>query len=155
MKMLLIAVLLLTGCSTCNHPQWDMDPEFYDYAAQFYLEWDLLKGVTHPVADLSIRFAPQKELSAVAKNAVGVCDFDGNIKILRSFWDKSSPSVREILIFHEMGHCVLGKKHTKKVFACPEVADGCAKSVMFPIILSAKEYVAYRSYYMRELFSHR
>jgi hypothetical protein len=54
---------------------------------------------------------------------------------------------REELIFHEMGHCVLGRAH-KSI----KTAEGIPASIMHPYRISNSVYKEYRDQYLNELF---
>ena len=47
--------------------------------------------------------------------AVGLCTYNVNqpntIKIDASYWNRANDSRREKIVFHELGHCLLGRTH--------------------------------------------
>lgn len=53
-------------------------------------------------------------------------------------WDRLSESEREVAVFHELGHCLLGKVHS----------DG----IMQPTLLAAREYEVERESFLKALF---
>lgn len=77
------------------------------------------------------------------------------IKLDRRYWNESSKSSKEILIFHELGHCELNRDHdddfikiksgSKEVFM--------SKTIMNSYIIDEDKYKENRSYYLIELFS--
>ena len=100
--------------------------QFYDQAKEH--------GIPHPEVMISrIYFVDEKW----SENEIGNClsymvIIDGKnlgiagkneIKILRSFWDKSTGLTRKALITHELAHCILGLEHS-------EVADDVMSPVM-------------------------
>lgn len=50
---------------------------------------------------------------------VGTCG-GGKIKLDPTSWEKASPEQREVLVWHELGHCALGLGHGGPLFS-----DGC------------------------------
>lgn len=60
--------------------------------------------------------------------AVGWCDaWTGTISIKRQAWDTAGDLWRQYIVWHEMGHCVLGQmNHSTEL-----QPDGCPTSFMF------------------------
>lgn len=58
----------------------------------------------------------------------GTCNLKSHIVVLDSiWWDKYSSTNREFLVAHELGHCVLGRKHTDSItprFECVSIMRG-------------------------------
>lgn len=149
LKSLLIAILI----SSCgykpdflhiNNPapykKHKSDPEFASYIHSF--ETISKKAVTVPVvfSDLDLSVA-------------GVCSVwsDGykEVTVSRFYWILYSDTLREILLFHELGHCVLGLSHNDaKSFNCPA-------SIMQSYIFTEDEardcYEKNRFYYLEEI----
>ena len=71
------------------------------------------------------------------------------IIIRRKWWDSASPSSRESLFNHELGHCYLGREEHD----CTILPDGFKKSLMHEEIVSGDRYRARRDYYLDELFN--
>lgn len=112
-----------------------VDPEFEKYVQRFEEHY----GRSIP-AIISIVFVDDME------EAVGRCYwYSRNIEIDREYWDTHGEAGREQLIFHELGHCVLNRRHnTKRMQNCPA-------SIMYPS-LSPACYAKYRKEYIKELF---
>jgi hypothetical protein len=59
----------------------------------------------------------------------GICSFSdftpNQIRIDKEIWDQSSPSFREYVVFHELGHCVLDREHLDDT-----LPGGICKSLM-------------------------
>ena len=86
------------------------------------------------------------------------------IVIKKSWWDQHSAQdengkedyslIRESLIFHELGHCRLGRKHDETLLPIPEGAQiEIKKSMMSHNIVSAEHYRKYKNGYWEELFT--
>lgn len=72
------------------------------------------------------------------------------ILVNRVFWEARSVTdrLREIVLFHELGHCILGRQHNSELRA-----DGAPSSIMDPNPVDEQKYEALRSYYVQELFA--
>ena len=86
-------------------------------------------------------------------SVAGTCSTNGHdlrhITIDQSFWDRASPLLREMVIFHELGHCILGRGHSEDQFD-----NGICRSIMRSGLGDCID--AYsatnRPYYIEELF---
>jgi hypothetical protein len=87
-------------------------------------------------------------------NVAGTCTTNGHdlrhIVIDQSFWNSASNLLREMVVFHELGHCILGRGHTEGSFQ-----NGICRSIMRSGLGSCQD--AYnlpnRDYYIEELFT--
>lgn len=80
----------------------------------------------------------------------------GNVKqitINKILWNKLDTLQKELLIFHELGHCILGRTHKNEIFPtgeCKSIMDGkeegfeCSNNYYCP---------KWRTYYLDELFN--
>lgn len=64
-------------------------------------------------------------------------------------WDQMSDLSRELLVFHELGHCYLERGHTDETVTSPD--GDIPKSIMSTWILSDTLYEKYKEYYRDEL----
>lgn len=81
---------------------------------------------------------------------IGVCRPNSNsIEIYTAYWNKASQHERQVLIFHELGHCVHLLDHKNTV----DPASGWPASIMYPYILSGFQYESWYNYYNSELFN--
>lgn len=76
------------------------------------------------------------------ENAVAFCVRNPRqIKISKKEWQRMSSALKEITVFHELGHCLLNRSHnTKQISLMNEVAP------------HPKKYLMHREEYLRELF---
>jgi hypothetical protein len=80
--------------------------------------------------------------------AVGSCNWQTQeIKILKSFWDKSDYYTRKQLIFHELGHCFLDLVHRS------ETQNGIPLSIMYPSVFPSSYFQQYEQDYIFGLFA--
>lgn len=89
------------------------------------------------------------DVSDLGDKVIGACFMDtGNIILSAKFWAEASQIQREMLVFHELGHCALKRQHRD------DMADSIRPiSIMNPTILAERDYKANRSKYLDELFA--
>ena len=75
----------------------------------------------------------------------------GNTILINSVvWEKLSETQREVVIFHELGHCLLGRTHEDGLIV--KYRTRVFKSIMNKNIIHESTYSKYKDYYMSELF---
>lgn len=87
------------------------------------------------------------------KGVAGICHYSSahpnRITIDKTFWDNASEFMKEMVVFHELGHCVLGRGHREDA-----TSRGFCKSIMQSGTGTCN--LAYnsenRTYYINELF---
>lgn len=86
----------------------------------------------------------------------GVCikypDGTKEIILKKSWFDRTSETQREILIYHELGHCRLNRKHNSSVGMAYDNNISVKMSIMNPVVPSSYYYEVYQDAYLRELF---
>lgn len=100
----------------------------------------------------------------LGSSVVGICwsySKTGNwykgkfIKIDEGYWKESSNATREILLFHELGHCELNRDHEDEFVTL--IIDNrevfMSKTIMNSYIIDEKKYRENREYYIKELFN--
>ena len=157
MYRILLSLLLAIGLTSCqtdplavnDEPQLvasDLQPYFNSFesaAATLGVPIDLsTSGVTAEIREIG------------EDRVAGTCSTNGydvkHITIDRTFWVNASPLVREMVVYHELGHCVLGRGHTETAFS-----NGLCTSIMRSGLGNCQDAYNYdnRSYYIRELFN--
>ena len=87
------------------------------------------------------------------EHVAGQCRFHSHapnhITIDLEFWNRSSDLFKEFIIFHELGHCFLGRDHREDTFT-----DGTCKSLMRSGVEDCRDNYnnATRTRYLNELF---
>lgn len=84
-------------------------------------------------------------------NAVAECGKAEGFKVIhvkKSNWDASDAIVREVVMFHELGHCLLDRVHVNSNIPNTNMPG----SVMYPYVLKSTLYASHRDYYMFEMF---
>ena len=117
-----------------------ISPEFRPYVARFVAERARLTNANVYPFVLSVD-RQEKFPKDAPEGAVGYCEMDEwKIHVLGSEWDSHDDAWREQLIFHEMGHCVLGLDHDR----CPSIMCAC--------LSPSPEYIKNREKWLRYLF---
>lgn len=141
LNRLLIFLLLSSGCGSYSeslNPKNNIDPEFNSLVQKFEQEQNetvyvdiTFKKIEPPAVGLCWRYEESK---------TGV-----SIEIDPDYWFSTTETKKEVLLFHELGHCILGRDHEeeKLYYTIP-------KSIMFPYVFETS-YLLYRSYYVDEL----
>lgn len=113
MNKYITLILLIVSCISCG--MYKADDATVEYIHRFEQEAKT-RGRNIKVNNIVVEI--QDELNYFKGGvAVGECASGGvtpKVTILRSFWNRSGDSHKELVIFHELGHCVLNKGHTKE-----------------------------------------
>lgn len=118
---------------------------FYPYQdAAFSKHIKTFEQLSNKKVDTGIRFGK------LPKGTLGACyTLSGNVRIAKKTWHQLKPLVQEALIFHELGHCLLGREHQTNFTI--RFSDGCPDSLMYPYLIRSC-YIKHRNYYIKELF---
>ncbi len=169
-RSLLIPLILLSACG----PQPITQQSFYppqrntasiDPAAQpqydTFVAQASINGITldpFRLHNIVIQFTNINEASAIGQGfvVIGLCysgirNPDGTysyvVKLDQGFWDTADQYAQEVLVLHELGHCLLNRKHR------PDLdAFGTPVSLMNPVILS--DWSSRQDSYLSELYTH-
>jgi hypothetical protein len=79
------------------------------------------------------------------------CDDFNNERVVHineTEWNKLIDAGKEMLLYHELGHCILGLEHYDKM------KDEHPVSLMHAYDMDFVWYIQNREYYVKELFSH-
>ena len=122
--------------------------QFQPYVAHFEAHASE-HGQTVKVTDLVVHFGRME--NALER---GICEINGDttptITINEDSWNKMDENEREPLMFHELGHCVLHRKHKAE-----QMQTGVPSSLMNPYTIPDYTYANYHDYYLNELYAHR
>jgi len=107
---LLMSGLLIACTTEQDEAVTVVDPVIQPYLDDFVAEGELRQyNPAFPVRELSILLEP------IDGAAVGQCQrYDGGTRTVvidRAYWMRSNTTQREFLVFHELGHCILGRNH--------------------------------------------
>lgn len=85
----------------------------------------------------------------------GVCfsygDGTTEVIIRESWWNSASQPMRESLLFHELGHCALGRDHDNSILEIMGISH--KKSMMNSVIVNSNQYTNHKAGYLTELFT--
>ena len=150
MKKLFILFLLCSCAPQIENKTLNVESDF-----QIYLdEFETISKVHY---DGGINFASSGSLEYYQKDSVAICIIyrSGNkeIKVDRGYWIISDETVKEQLIFHELGHCALGRQHKNELMIVNEYSEQTymPQSIMYPSSFGGQLYYILREYYISEL----
>lgn len=140
-------MLFLVGCGIEENqrPEYNrvLQVEGFEHYVNLFQEQAAELGQDIQVSDLVIRFKhiPVEE----DKTVLGRCWRGGNasptIDVDPEHWKTMSMVQRELLMFHEMGHCLLRRDHVEDF-----------KSIMNPYLISPSEFIKDEDRLLAELF---
>lgn len=129
--ILFIMITCCCCCFTCNKPTIELnffqgvDEELWSFFLMFEQE-AAKRGIE---IDLSTKEIKGRIAKIHFKKVVGLCSHKiaGKKEIIidLDYWNKCSESNKEMIVFHELGHCYLGRPHSDKM-----EANGICGSIM-------------------------
>lgn len=132
---LALLILILSGCGQPIYVQ----PELQPYVDRFTAAYGRTLEKT-----IEVKFDDLKDQPILI---LGECDGMGGerprVLIRQGIWETYNDASRELIIFHELGHCELERHHEGEL----------SESIMRPTILLDSDYINYQNYYVNELFS--
>ena len=129
--LLSVALLLVSACGRPIPPDWAVPyMELFNQEAH-------VRGVDADAFDTEFVIV---ETIEGADAIIGMCYYaDNRVEVEEKFWKYASDTEREILIFHELGHCALKKGHSDS-------------GIMRPQLLNEDYYLRHRSQLLDDLF---
>lgn len=133
-QTLLVTILISFAC--CSQTIVDENyPEFELYVKQFDKTYH-----TKTLTTFQTYYSDKNDLAFCIPE-------DNVIQVNLTSWKRLDGINKEWLMFHELGHCVLGLEHNTNLYE-----DGYPKSIMYPVMFSMLRY--YRQHhdeYIKEL----
>ena len=162
----LLALTLMTSCGPM--PKKGMQGQSIDSALTQYLEQFESQASSHGVnvdaSSLTMTFSESMPPSSIqGASVLAYCQrtFQGqNVVVKGSAFNSMSVSDREQLVFHELGHCLLGLEHdngTETAFdyyGLGSYATGVPSSIMNQLHFASFLYNGNRATYLDRLFKH-
>ncbi len=147
----LASILLITSCNKDREKVYNVPSDIQAYIDDFVQE-AANRGIELVVDDLTVEYMTDLELDG--QEAAGLCysetsDAPPTIHLDTFSLNWQSPYTREVLVFHELGHCVLGRGHTSQLLPNCNFAS-IMKPSGDPIYTSINLFK--RDYYLDELF---
>ena len=170
---LITIFLLFYSCSTLRFAR---KHDGIDYRVKPYIDHFVKssngKMTYEDLEDVSIGFVDYTE----GERNAAVCwplGYLTEIDISRRWWFDMSSSLQKMeLIYHELGHCVINRVHTKSKYGedyvtrfenylfelgilkeLNDLKDGCPSSIMNPIVLDERCIIKHYNYYVDEFFN--
>lgn len=100
MKTTLLSILVLV--SACGR-----DARYTGFETQVHA-FEARLG--HPVTNVIVEFGEVEHAARCDTKLFGT----PRVTIRKDLWQYASPTSRELVVFHELGHCVLGKGHEEE-----------------------------------------
>lgn len=103
-------VLALVACGIDYNPNWAVE-----YIERFNQEGSS-RGCYINARNANYEMVDEFSIPKIdqVEHAIGYCMSNGTIEILKSWWNNvATETQKEMVMFHEMGHCVLHLRHTK------------------------------------------
>lgn len=118
------------------------DPQFDEYKSRFETTFN------RDAKSVPITFGDN------GKNILGVCFYyhrfnQREIQINQKYWENSSDIEHEMLITHELGHCVLNEDHRNFSIIMDE--ERIPGSLMNEYLINPYFYIKYKDYYIKEM----
>lgn len=146
----LIAAMLLTLASCAPATQMPITVDFQPYVEAFKTE------CAHHSREI-----PEERWNALTivmgqpsnpdhTNAVGLCEVRSDtlkVTISPIYWAWADEGRRYQLIFHELGHCLLGFTHRG------DLSHGAPTSIMYALAFDGNWFEAHLNHYLAEYFS--
>lgn len=146
MRKVILLFILVVACTKDPRDVEGIDPEF---ASQVQL-FEKLHG---SAISVPIGF---KDLEPPR---IGNCVVWSNgykqIEIDRTYWSEADEQARIGLLFHELGHCILNRKHEERTqfYSGSGLYGDVPISLMYPINFYSEFYTELQDYYLTELFN--
>lgn len=148
---LLIILLFLASCGKKAQDYKEGDkplfitsnPVFDSYKSNFEQDYYNSTGQSLSTSNIPINFKDIED-----GNVVGRCYYIGSFReivIDLNYWALANATKREILVFHELGHCALDRNHQELT------KNGNPVSIMFPSVISDTLYNTHKTDYLEEL----
>jgi hypothetical protein len=150
MKYVLLISLFLCACQRPVRHIVDIDPAFQGYVNEFVAE-SINQGRPISITNLIIAFSDELGPSTIGRCFYYSSDQPNKILINKQDWPYESDEYRRVTLFHELGHCVLGRPHLLN----GSIYNGycSATSIMWPQIENTTDmYSSNWDEYMHELF---
>lgn len=106
----LIGILLISACNEDEEAVY-VESELQAYFDAFEAEAQA-RNVSIDWNEASVSaYLSDIENASVYGRCIRLSEQNPKIEINQTYWDSASEMEREYLLFHELGHCVLGRKH--------------------------------------------
>lgn len=159
--------LVLVSCGPVNQTMQNqsIDPSLVGYLSAFQSEGES-RGVATDASHLTMSFSESMIVSAVPNcpscQVIAYCQqtsIGNNVFVKGSFWNSQSVTRREMILFHELGHCLLNLKHINTTepaywyaFSPLVIATTVPSSIMNELQFDESVYAGNRATYLSREF---
>lgn len=166
MKKIALALIAVMTVGCADQFKTKTSPYIND-SLRPYLNTFLTKaienGVALDISQLSMQFSESMPASTVPNaSTIGYCSRGpdtASVMIKESYWKTAGVSEREELVFHELGHCLLGLQHDNSTQTAIDyygygfVRYNTPNSIMNELHFDKTIYEGNRNAYIKELFT--
>lgn len=124
-----LLLLLIISCETVDplEPVRVIPNQIQPFVDQFVWEAEK-RGVDLDVSKLSFEFETGIDGGSAQNSIVGICTRSDNLHLIKidtlnSLWLLSGDLGKEEIVFHELGHCLLGRFHRDEKFISDDFAS--------------------------------
>lgn len=115
MKYWVIICTVLLAAISCSEEPEVITESFIDDDLSGYFELFETeasnRGVLIDISELGVAGYIQSLEDDIAGQCATYTDGSREVRIDRDYWTRASLTEKEMLVFHELGHCVLGRAH--------------------------------------------
>jgi hypothetical protein len=120
-RLVMVFIAVMTSACAKEHAhQVQIAPAFQSFVDQWHKDAESTLGRDLVIDDLIIEF---DGALTIQSGEQGLCSMDGNatpvIHISPTVWNIDSAFPRQMLIYHELGHCILGRGHNNTIYEMP------------------------------------
>jgi hypothetical protein len=157
--LLVVVIFLLFGCHKDKDFEYDVPQQFEPFVQQFVTE-AAARGRHITINNLIIKYELSTNTSLCAtSNVITAANDVQKIISIKSVNCWLNDAQLETMIFHELGHCILGRQHDNSL-----MPNGDPRSIMYPASINLYSPCVYpigtpcdmsykRGYYLDELFN--
>lgn len=124
--------------------KYDVPAEIQPYITNFE-NYSKNYGLNIKVTNLVVNY--NTSTSEVAGSCLDGQFITPTITLNTTYWNTTDSTLKEIIMFHELGHCVLGRVHRL------DIINGEPVSIMYPYILNDLVYQNSKDAYLKELYT--
>lgn len=153
MRFILVIGLFLVGCASPIkfEKHLSVSVEFTPYIISFQ-EHAAQYGQNVRIDDLIVRFNDKLN----GTETIGLCTTDRYetpiIDIQPDHWYNQNEYGRQVLMYHELGHCVLGLDHDDSFIYSSVSGRNVPNSIMYPNYFWVQSYFENHDHYLKQLF---
>lgn len=138
--LLILATIALTGCGKT----YQIDPQAQSQVDKFFSFANDRFSLALAQDNLIV------QMGSLDSGVVGDCQIGATptVTLNTDYWSSLKPGEQEALVFHELGHCMLGRMQHRT-----DLSNSLAISVMYPQLLSQDLYEKNYNQYIYELFT--